>query len=144
MRPIKFRGKTRDGRWLHGDILHLNNSVCIAPHDGNWYDFMPHQSVLGTPSAEYEVIPETVGQFTGYFDENKQEVYEGDIVRCIAPDGEEYVTTVRYDEGAFAIDVISCDYDYSAIGWAVDVNVEELRVISNIHDSPELLEGGKK
>lgn len=133
MRPIKFRGKRVDtGEWIYGDLLTSNGTECEIS-DWDKVDY-----------SRYDVIPETVGQFTGYLDENKQEVYEDDIVRCIDPDGEEYVTTVRHDGGAFAIDVVSCDYDYSAIGWAIDVDVEEMRVIGNIYDNPELLEGGEK
>lgn len=133
MRPIKFRGKRVDtDEWIYGDLLTSNGTECEIS-DWDKVDY-----------SRYDVIPETVGQFTGYLDENKQEVYEDDIVRCIDPDGEEYVTTVRHDGGAFAIDVVSCDYDYSAIGWAIDVDVEEMRVIGNIYDNPELLEGGEK
>lgn len=136
MRPIKFRGKRIDtGEWVFGNLVNVR--------DGNTSRYYPCIVIsYNHDSFDWiEVKPETVGQFTGYLDENKQEVYEDDIVRCIDPDGEEYVTTVRHDGGAFAIDVVSCDYDYSAIGWAIDVDVEEMRVIGNIYDNPELLEG---
>lgn len=133
MRTIKFRGKRVDtGKWIYGDLLTFNRTECEIS-DWNTVDY-----------SRVDVIPETVGQFTGYFDENKQEIYEDDIIRCVTSDGEEYVSAVRHDGGAFAIDVNCCDYDYSAIGWAIDVDVEEMRVIGNIHDNPELLEGGEE
>lgn len=123
MRVIKFRGKRIDnGKWIYGDLLTSNGTECEIS-DWNTVDY-----------SRFDVIPETVGQFTGYLDENKQEIYEGDIVCCIDAEGEEYVTTVRCDGGVLVIDVNLCDYDYSAIGWAIGADVEEIHVIGNIQD----------
>lgn len=52
--------------------------------------------------------------------------------------GEEYTTTVECHCNVFVIDVNDRDYDYSPIGWAIDVDIEEIRVIGNIHDNPEV------
>lgn len=41
MREIKFRGKTKNGEWLYGDLLQVANEVFIAPSDGDWFDFIP-------------------------------------------------------------------------------------------------------
>lgn len=132
MRTIKFRGKRTDTReWVYGDLKH-DKDVSIT----GLYDRVT--------IAGYHVDGKTVGEFTGLLDENKQDIYEDDIVHCIDMDGEEYVTTVRYDGYAPVIDVNGRDYDYSVIGWAIDVDIEEVQVIGNIHDNPELLKGGEK
>ena len=58
MRTIKFRGKSiLTDEWLYGDLVHSadNKRFGILVNDKDSYD-------------EYEVAPETVGQFTGLYD----------------------------------------------------------------------------
>ena len=128
MRLFKFRGKRVDnGEWIYGDLL-TSAGACCEISDWNTVAF-----------SRYDVNPDTVGLSTGHLDEKNIEVYEGDIVRCIDMDGEEYKTEVEFRDGAFTIMVNGCDYDFTAIGWAIDVDVQEIYVIGNIHDNPELL-----
>lgn len=150
MRPIKFRGKRVDtGKWVYGSY-HKHIDITPGPLVGRIDDIHVHPLIIKDGFSDWnmprgmeaiKVIPETVGQFTGLYDCEKKEIYEDDIVHCIDMDGEEYVTTVRYDGYAPVIDVNGRDYDYSVIGWAIDVDIEEVQVIGNIHDNPDLLKG---
>lgn len=133
MRTIKFRGKRKsDSTWVHGYFGKDYSERCIICN------------YLNAPNEAWEVVPETVSQSTGHLDEENTEIYEGDIVRCIDMMGEEYISKIECRDGAFIVDVNSCDYDFSAIGWAIDTDIEEIYVIGNIFDNPELLKGGIK
>ena len=127
MREIKFRGKRKDnGEWVYGYFA-MNGGKCWIIT--KFYD--------GSFSHWVEVIPETVGQYTGSKDKNRKEIYEGDIL--------------GYKDGDI-IGVIKWDNVYS--GFIIEGEwIESLRpdtinefgkvVVGNIHDNPKLIDGGR-
>lgn len=136
MREIKFRGKREDnGEWLVGDLLQVANEFFIAPRDGDWFDFIPWErnNIFHMPSATYEVIPDTVGQFTGLIDKNGKEIYEGDIL--IEPSIFDLPRTVFWDHRFMRFGNISP----STCGYIALHDYSKPEIIGNIHDNPELL-----
>lgn len=126
-RTIKFRGKRVDGKgWFRG-LLALNRS-----DENSYYIQSPLYDSDGYRGyQQYEVTPETVGQFTGLTDRNGKEIYEGDIVRYHPEMNAGIGRVVYLGSGFYVTDEFN--------GLLDDFAVMGIEVIGNIHDNPELL-----
>lgn len=130
MREILFRGKRVDNNeWTEGYLYKIWNKVFLL-----W-------GMTGDSPNMEEVIPETVGQYTGIKDDQDVRIFEGDIVEVRYDDDYDddtaYLTEVRAYGNTLCVDVEGEDYDSTAIDFAVDRWREdgcELRVVSNIYD----------
>ena len=143
MRGILFRGKRKDnGEWVYGDLI--KNLIYDGREKeiriGDIY-FEHNGDIHGT--AVREVIPETVGQFTGRWDEDCNKIFEGDILEISYDDGTAYTTEVRAYGSTLCVNIEGEDYDFTAIDFAIDIwkdNCCEYKVVGNVFDNPELLE----
>lgn len=138
MREIKFRGKRVGNReWFYGNLC-----AGVNIHRQSHFDVI--QRLLGCSMIEtHEVVTKTVGQFTGLYDRNKKEIYEGDILDCsyINPMSKEIVKrlfVVEFEKGTFKVKCIGhSPYGDTLLYFENEKGV----VIGNIHDNPELLGG---
>lgn len=141
MREIIFRGKQIDnGEWIEGSLIH-QTKFYGDPVDCYHilYDGEFHLDYYGSA----EVIPETVGQFTGMFDKNDKMIFEGDIVKTKYG---RLCTVVWFSSQvcsgwdlASILTLENCAY--TRYPDAIDLcKKENLEIIGNIHDNPELLE----
>ena len=123
MREIKFRGQTYDTppHWVFGDLYHYTTGepAINYPH--------PHKKWLESEP----VRPATVGQFTGLYDCDGHEIYEGDVL------GNKYPSHYK-----FANAVVEWGVD----GWITDcfslrefLKLHTCIVVGNIYDNSELL-----
>ena len=139
-RAIKFRGKTVNGnKWVYGDLLHIAGGYII--YHGSQKDCEittgKHASVELLHDEISVVVPETVGQFTGLFDKNGKEIYEGDILLLKdETDQEDHgeCYEVGLKEGCFGYILKNVDKLLSFF----DYEIEEY-IVGNISDNPELM-----
>ena len=157
IREVIFRGKRlHDNKWIYGNFVSdcEGNPHIIEPRffceDGH---HLQYEDNTDTPVF---IIPETVGQFTGLTDKNGRKVFEGDILRgfeypfCSNGEFNYFAEIVWFDDSsAFGIytfknpksnvrGISEGNTDYLEY-----FNVDKWEVIGNIHDNPELLEGGE-
>ncbi len=134
IREVIFRGKRTDnGEWIEGAYspFHLNFGE---------REEKPHIIIISDDEdidgLWCEVIPETVGQYTGLTDKNGVRIFEGDIV-----------SLVKHDGLIYKVVYVPCRYELvNSKGvncFVLDIyKSENIEVIGNIHDNPELLKGG--
>ena len=137
MREILFRGKRKDnGNWIAGGVVHCDDKVFIV-----WAHRLLSKNGPTYFPTMVEVIPETLGQYTGAKDKNGKEIFKGDIVRH----------TQQFLHGTVdSIGVVAWSDGYGA--WIISKYINNradmflmtechrTEIIGNIHDNPELLE----
>lgn len=135
-----YRGKRIDnGEWVQG---------WLKPYQNGGYDDIKEYPRLciqnGSLSKDiYEVIPETVGQWTGMNDKNCIKIFEGDIIECDFYNAmvkmvkiEHRKHLIIFENGAFAIQWRIGNDKYSNYLY----ETWGRKIIGNFYDNPELLD----
>lgn len=150
MREILFRGKRIDnGKWVEGyyykaKYYRTDDELCD-------YITVPHPKEYNEPSSHYIVGPETVGQYTGLTDKNGKRIFEGDMIKPFNDEIDKMV--VEFNFGQFLLCLYGERGYMAEYGWEESGNYgcfeaeplssygDDIEVIGNIHENPELLKG---
>ena len=140
MREILFRARTvseseylDDGEWVEGFYTCFNGEehrIYTGYSETDCGDYYPDW---------FNVLPETVEQYTGLTDKNGKKIFEGDVCRNTRTG--EFVSVKWH--GTMAGFVWSKRkesthlYNFGELFRAYD----KFEIIGNIHDNPELLNG---
>ena len=155
MREILFRGKTTKKEqeihafhnvWVEGDLIKNRFKWHIHPKSNCFRS----EKELAKGMIAHEVIPETVGQFTGLTDKNGKKIFEGDIVRICSSNWwcgytnnqlEKEKCTIYYNEktACFMFNDGKFTYSFSKYLYNDSDKRYSLELIGNIHDNSELL-----
>jgi uncharacterized phage protein (TIGR01671 family) len=139
MREILFSGKRADsGEWISG-------MPCATEQSGIY-------AIQTMEGGIFDIIPESVSEFSGLCDKNGKKIFEGDIVKA---DG--YIFTVKFGKCGG----VANDDNFGYMGFyfegfdeitkkCMDLGLRKdicyfvnREVIGNIHDNPELLKGDR-
>lgn len=136
-RPIKFRGRCSkqsaySGEWVTGSLIipdEIENNEVLIMH-----------AISDSALMKYHVDVHTIGQFTGLYDKNGKEIYEGDIILY----GGSIQHEVVFRHGAFGYLIYGGEF----ISYAGNTNFtfnplnrsKKHEVIGNIYGNPELIE----
>lgn len=146
-REILFRGKRVDnGEWVIGSLIDAKGKAYIIVSveaecsDGENTDLYA--------TEWYEIRPDTICQYTGLTDWNGEKIWENDIFKCYCFNK---YASIKY--GTYQVSFDSRLFTH--VGFYADwsenislklrkdlghwVNVEEIEIIGNIFDNPELL-----
>lgn len=130
MREILFRGKRKDNiEWIEGYLTVCDDRYFIVEKDKVGclcFDTLPKGHYV---FMQYlEIIPETLGQFTGKYDKNGKKIFEGDIVEAMMDYGPagllKTITRIYWDDNG---------------GWQWEYfETDTIEVIGNIHDNADI------
>lgn len=137
MREILFRGKRVDnGEWVFGSYVFEPRRKGAFGQTISELDRERHYIVSKKNYEFWEVLPETVGQYTGLTDENGKKIFEGDIVSSNKRKTWIGRGKVWFGNGAFWCG----EREWAKLLRMVCLEDEQAVVIGNVHDNPELLE----
>lgn len=158
---VFVNGEWINGYWVYGDLIHRRiwkSDFLVIREDDSGFDNY----------TDYEIIPETVGQYTGIKDDNEKKIFENDFITykiygasivSVVKIGEyeqdgsggEYSPTMCYGVYAEIVGNTAELTDYekeylkteSLLRYTEYHHSGNTSIIGNIFENPELLKGEK-
>lgn len=139
MREILFKAKQIDnGEWIEGSLIDLDID------SGYCYIVQPYKKASILPiiflitDRMKLVDPETLCQFTGLCDKNGKRIWENDVVWLVC-DGKEHIYQIVWDNSELDFKATKGEENYGT-NYEYLLCCDEIEVIGNIFDNPELLQ----
>jgi uncharacterized phage protein (TIGR01671 family) len=144
MREKEFRGKRIDtGEWAYGYYVIADEKHYIFTGKTGLSQASPAHCLMYRDFERYEVIRETVGQFTGLNDRDGRRIFEGDIVKDQFGNIGAVIYSHHFLDWRIRFYIGRGDLTAAKAGgvrifdWVYPKMC--LKIIGNIHDTPELL-----
>lgn len=121
---FKFRGKRIDnGIWIIGDYCRIDNDYYIRVIKRRLVE--RYTNLYENVFEDYNVIPETIGQYTGIKDCNKKLIFEGDTFEKGGN-----IFKIEWYDGGF---IIQGKNDFQVLNQN-NVDYYEIVITGNIHE----------
>lgn len=119
MREIKFRGFSKE----------LNKWACGYYWSDKPFLDIRHYIKINGSRESIQVVPESVGQFTGVKDKEGKEVFEGDVIKIHELPIK--IRKVTFSDGMFKAEGIE---SITPLAW----HGNAIEVIGSVYENPEL------
>jgi uncharacterized phage protein (TIGR01671 family) len=135
-RTIKFRAKRIDNnKWAYGGLIQADD-YCIIDQGNELYVERDYNFRGDTHFFQLSGVmcdEKTVGQFTGLFDKNGKEIYEGDII-----EGFDIIIEVWYSEDRACFIAEMKEPQNCMVDILGGYDTGRMEIIGNIYDNPDL------
>lgn len=148
MRKLKLRARNfYNGEWSYGSGIVICDDCCFLDKNDECYIQGPYEFRGNTHFIELASIlcdKEPICLFTGLYDKNGSEIYEGDIIRSFDDKNNEILHYIEWKNSTARYVAVHISSNNLSLQLCSDISQEwidefDKEIIGNIYHNPELL-----